>query len=300
MRPSKLGVWFLIDVIGKGSEYKKEDIPINENEIRITSHGLVRSFISRAATLLLQGSHIQILDVAMASWINTFMGKLLGSLFLRKYFKMMYALRGVGQGYNGGCEWWFLQGLHQAYVGDRKIVITKKLTHLSVNANGCPVPKDVVGRGRFIQENLKIVASEGIRDTGAIASSQAAEIYGRDILAQNVQVIEASLPKAPLDTAFVGRWLAIEGVQHYNLLFLETLRLKVSIHVFPYDPRNSTARIILTVANLGTKPAPTMAIFSSKGPNVSNVSLLCGLLFQVVFTQVVIVQMISKRTGCWS
>ncbi|GJR66056.1 hypothetical protein Tco_0012121 [Tanacetum coccineum] len=176
----------------------------------------------------------------------------------------------------------------------------KKLTHLSVNANGCPVPKDVVGRGRFIQENLKIVASEGIRDTGAIASSQAAEIYGRDILAQNVQVIDASLPKAPLDTVVVGHWPAIEGVQNYNLLFLETLRLKVSIHVFSHDPRNSTARIIPTVANLETKPAPAMTIFSSKGPNVSNASLLCGLLFQVVFTQVVIVQMISKRTGCWS
>lgn len=27
------------------------------------------------------------------------------------------------------------------------------------------------------------------------------------------QVIEAPLPKAPLDTAVVGHWLAIEGVQ---------------------------------------------------------------------------------------
>nr|GEY56608.1 subtilisin-like protease SBT5.3 [Tanacetum cinerariifolium] len=32
--------------------------------------------------------------------------------------------------------------------------------------------------------------------------------------------------------------------------------------------KNATARIIPTVANLGTKPAPAMAIFSSKGPNI--------------------------------
>nr|GEU45038.1 RNA-directed DNA polymerase, eukaryota, reverse transcriptase zinc-binding domain protein [Tanacetum cinerariifolium] len=70
------------------SEYKKEDIPIDKNEIRITSHGLVRSYISRAATLLLQDIHIQIVDAAMASWIDTFTGKLLGSLFLRKYLSM--------------------------------------------------------------------------------------------------------------------------------------------------------------------------------------------------------------------
>nr|GEX06332.1 auxin-responsive protein SAUR72-like [Tanacetum cinerariifolium] len=31
------------------------------------------------------GSHIQIVDAAMASWIDTFAGKLLGSLFLQKY-----------------------------------------------------------------------------------------------------------------------------------------------------------------------------------------------------------------------
>ncbi|GKB06162.1 putative ribonuclease H-like domain-containing protein, partial [Tanacetum coccineum] len=110
----------------------------------------------------------------------------------------------------------------------------RKLTHLSVKANGWPVPKDVTNRGRFIEQNLKgehygsinnsnifvktrgmesgshlstlrrlhawerklydevkIVASEGIRDTRAIASSRAAEIYGPDILTQNVQVTPA-------------------------------------------------------------------------------------------------------------
>nr|GEV50893.1 cold and drought-regulated protein CORA-like [Tanacetum cinerariifolium] len=35
-------------------EQKKEDVPINENEIRITSQGLVRNYISYASTLLLQ------------------------------------------------------------------------------------------------------------------------------------------------------------------------------------------------------------------------------------------------------
>ncbi|GJU29136.1 reverse transcriptase domain-containing protein [Tanacetum coccineum] len=99
------------------------------------------------------------------------------------------------------------------------LVVGRKLTHLSVNANGCSVPKDVTNRGRFIQKNLKtrgmesgshlstlrrlhawerklydkvkIVASKGIRDTRVIASSRAAEIYGPDILAQNVQVTPA-------------------------------------------------------------------------------------------------------------
>lgn len=34
----------------------------------------------------------------------------------------------------------------------------------------------------------QIVASEGIRDTGAVASSRAAEIYGLDILVERIQV----------------------------------------------------------------------------------------------------------------
>ncbi|GKC23320.1 nitrate regulatory gene2 protein-like protein, partial [Tanacetum coccineum] len=122
------------------------------------------------------------------------------------------------------------QDKHSAIIKTQAcLFVGRKLTHLSVKANGWPVPKDVTNRGRFIEQNLKIknnsnifvktrgmesgshlstlrrlhawerklydevkiVASEGIRDTRAIASSRAAEIYGPDILTQNVQVTPA-------------------------------------------------------------------------------------------------------------
>lgn len=34
----------------------------------------------------------------------------------------------------------------------------------------------------------QIVASEGVRETGAVASARAAEIYGLDVLAERIQV----------------------------------------------------------------------------------------------------------------
>ncbi|GJV20735.1 subtilisin-like protease SBT5.3 [Tanacetum coccineum] len=39
------------------------------------------------------------------------------------------------------------------------------------------------------------------------------------------------------------------------------------LQMYMNSEKNSTARIYLTVTNVGTKPAPSMAIFSSKGPN---------------------------------
>ncbi|GKB01749.1 subtilisin-like protease SBT5.3 [Tanacetum coccineum] len=40
------------------------------------------------------------------------------------------------------------------------------------------------------------------------------------------------------------------------------------LQMYMNSEKNSTARIYLTVTNVGTKPAPSMAIFSSKGPNI--------------------------------
>nr|GEW70143.1 subtilisin-like protease SBT5.3 [Tanacetum cinerariifolium] len=41
-----------------------------------------------------------------------------------------------------------------------------------------------------------------------------------------------------------------------------------ALQMYMNSEENSTARIYLTVTDVGTKPAPSMAIFSSKGPNI--------------------------------
>ncbi|GJR40476.1 hypothetical protein Tco_1216160 [Tanacetum coccineum] len=54
----------------------------------------------------------------------------------------------------------------------------KKLTHLYVNANGCPILKDVADRSRCMQENLKVIGiplnenSPGLVGVAAAFASQ--------------------------------------------------------------------------------------------------------------------------------
>lgn len=56
---------------------------------------------------------------------------------------------------------------------------------------------------------MQMVASTSQRDTGAIASARAAEIYGLDVLSEKIQVIFS--------------FLSVYHLNYINLFFLENL-----------------------------------------------------------------------------
>ncbi|KAJ9566711.1 hypothetical protein OSB04_002677 [Centaurea solstitialis] len=74
--------------------------------------------------------------------------------------------------------------------GVKKEELKRVLSHPQA-LDQCEIALNKLGVMRVSAEDsagaAQIVASEGIRDTGAVASSRAAEIYGLDILAQTIQ-----------------------------------------------------------------------------------------------------------------
>ncbi|KAI3682884.1 hypothetical protein L1987_83222 [Smallanthus sonchifolius] len=74
--------------------------------------------------------------------------------------------------------------------GVRKEELKRVLSHPQA-LDQCEIALNKLGVVRVSAEDTalaaQIVASEGIRETGAVASSRAAEIYGLDILAQTIQ-----------------------------------------------------------------------------------------------------------------
>ncbi|KAI7735176.1 hypothetical protein M8C21_032909 [Ambrosia artemisiifolia] len=74
--------------------------------------------------------------------------------------------------------------------GVRKEELKRVLSHPQA-LDQCEIALNKLGVVRVSAEDTalaaQVVASEGIRETGAVASSRAAEIYGLDILAQTIQ-----------------------------------------------------------------------------------------------------------------